>query len=72
MTDDVFFRMPFATVEEMEKTFRDNGISDADVLSFRDGMESTLQEYVGTTQVSKITYDPMHLKQLCNWLSISS
>ena len=47
MTDDVFFRMPFATVEEMEKTFRDNGISDADVLSFRDSLVET-QEHVGT------------------------
>ena len=31
MANDVFFRLPFAKVEEMEKTFRDNWISDADV-----------------------------------------
>ena len=43
MTDDVFFRLPFAKVEEMEKTFRENGISDADVLSFRDRLESDLK-----------------------------
>ena len=34
MADDVFFRLLFAKVEEMEKTFRGNSISDADVLSF--------------------------------------
>ena len=28
MADDVFLRLPFAKVEEMEKTFRGNGISD--------------------------------------------
>ena len=40
MANDVFFRLPFAKVEEMEKTFRDNGISDADALSFRGRLDS--------------------------------
>ena len=46
MAYDDFFRLPFAKVEEMEKTFnqvRDNGISDADVLSFRNRLESDLK-----------------------------
>ena len=33
MADDVFFRLPDAKVEGMEKTFRGNGISDADILT---------------------------------------
>ena len=37
------FCLPFAKVKEMEKTFRDNGISDADVLSCRDRLESDLK-----------------------------
>ena len=44
MAGDVFSRLPFAKVEEMEKTFRDNWISDADVLSFCDCLESNLKE----------------------------
>ena len=40
MADDVFFRLPFAKVEEMDKSFRDNEIRDADVLSFRDRLET--------------------------------
>ena len=43
MADDVLFRVPSAKVEEMKKTFRDNGISDADILSFRDCLESDLK-----------------------------
>ena len=43
MANDVFFRLPVAKVEKMEKTFRDNGISDADILSFRDRLESDLK-----------------------------
>ena len=43
MTNDVFFHLPFAKVEEMEKTFRENVISDADVLSFCDSLESYLK-----------------------------
>ena len=43
MADDVFFCLPFAKVEEMEKTFRDNRISGADVLSFCDRLESNLK-----------------------------
>ena len=36
MANYVLFRLPFAKVKEMEtlKTLRDNGISDADILSF--------------------------------------
>ena len=36
MPDNVFFRLPFAKIEETEigKTFSDNWISNADVLSF--------------------------------------
>ena len=34
MTDDI-----------MEKTFKDNGISDDDVLSFSDGLESCLKQW---------------------------
>ena len=52
MANDVLFRLPFAKVEEMEKTFRDNGISDADILSFHDCLESDLKQknlYVVTT-----------------------
>ena len=41
MADDVFFSLPFAKVE---KTFRDNWISDADVLSCRDCLESNLKQ----------------------------
>ena len=44
MANDVFFRLPFAKVKKIEKTFRDNGISDADVLSFGDGLESSLKQ----------------------------
>ena len=43
MANDVLFRLPFAKVEEMEKTFRDIVISDADILSFRDCLESDLK-----------------------------
>ena len=37
---DVVSSLPIAEVEEMEKTFRDNWISDADVLSLCDCLES--------------------------------
>ena len=39
----VLFQLPFAKVEETEKTFRENRISNADVLSFRDRLESDLK-----------------------------
>ena len=37
------FQMPFVKVKEMEKIFRDNTISDADILSFCDRLESDLK-----------------------------
>ena len=43
MANDVLFRLPFAKVEEMEKTFRDIVISDDDIQSFRDCLESDLK-----------------------------
>ena len=43
MTNYVLFRLPVAKVEEMEKTVRDNWINDADILSFRDRLESDLK-----------------------------
>ena len=43
VANDVLVRLPFAKVEEMEKTFRDIVISDADILSFRDCLESDLK-----------------------------
>ena len=43
VANDVLFRLSFAKVEEMEKTFRDIVISDADILSFRDCLESDLK-----------------------------
>ena len=43
MADDFYFRLPFAKVEEMEKIFRENWISDADVLSFHDSLERDLK-----------------------------
>ena len=43
VANDVLFRLPFAKVEEMEKTFRDIVISVADILSFRDCLESDLK-----------------------------
>ena len=43
MANAVLFCLPFAKVEEMEKTFRVNGISDADILSFRDRLASDLK-----------------------------
>ena len=42
MAKDVFFRLPFAKVEKMKKTFRDKWISGADLLSFLDRLESDL------------------------------
>ena len=43
MANDVFFSLPSAIVGEMEKTFSDNVISDADVLSFSDRLEGSLK-----------------------------
>ena len=43
MANDVFCCLPFVKVKEMEKTFRDNWISDADILSFCDYLESDLK-----------------------------
>ena len=43
MAKDVLLRLPFAKVEEMEKTFRDIVISDDDIQSFRDCLESDLK-----------------------------
>ena len=43
MANYVFFRLHFAKVKKMEKTFRDKWISDADVLSFHNGLESSLK-----------------------------
>ena len=43
MANDLLFHPPFAKVEEMEKTFRDHWISDADTLSFRECLESDLK-----------------------------
>ena len=39
----VLFQLPFAKVEEIEEIFRENKISNADVLSFRDRLESALK-----------------------------
>ena len=44
MASDVLFSLPFAKVKEMEKTFRVNRISDADILSFCDSLESDLKQ----------------------------
>ena len=43
MADDVLLCLSFAKVEDMEKTFRDIVISDDDILSFRDCLESDLK-----------------------------
>ena len=43
MANDVLLCLPFAKVEDMEKTFRDIVISDDDILSFRDCLESDLK-----------------------------
>ena len=47
MAYDLFFSLPFAKVSvgnnKIEKTFRDNWISDANVLSFCDCLESYLK-----------------------------
>ena len=44
MAHDVFSCLPFAKVMEMEKTFRDNRISDADILSFCDHLDSDMKQ----------------------------
>ena len=44
VANDVLVRLPFAKVEEMEKTFRDNRISDADILSFCDHLDSDMKQ----------------------------
>ena len=44
MESDVVFRLPIAKVEGTEETFTDIGISDADILSFRDRLESHLKQ----------------------------
>ena len=43
MANDVLLCLPFAKVEYMEKTFTDIVISDDDILSFRDCLESDLK-----------------------------
>ena len=43
MANDVFFSLHSAIVGEMEKTFSDKVISDADVLSFSDRLEGSLK-----------------------------
>ena len=43
MDNDVFFRLPVAKVNEMGKIFRDNGVRDADILSFCDRLERDLK-----------------------------
>ena len=43
MANDVLLCLPFAKVEDMEKTFRDIVISDDDILSFHDCLESDLK-----------------------------
>ena len=56
MADDVFFRLLFAKVEEMEKTFRGKSISDADVLSFCTCLESNLKGKICGNNMGQVDY----------------
>ena len=55
MASDVLFSLPFAKVKEMEKTFRVNRISDADILSFCDSLESDLKQ-ICRNNLSQVNY----------------
>ena len=77
MANDVFYCLPFAKVKEIEKTFRDNWICDADILSFCDHLESNMKQKnmweqlkSGKSHTSRVSYAlTLLLNQLCSFIS---
>ena len=65
----VFFSLDFVKVKEMEKVFKVNGVSQSDVLHFRDCLEGSVRRknmWDHELKSDKLYTIILHYNQLCN------